>query len=116
MLRRGCLLLLVLIVPVVAGCTMAMSPVVGGIYTDVKGPLAIEPANISGRVVEGKAMAHGILGFATGDCSYKAAYNDALSKVPGATKLLNVQVDHHTRSVLGIYAEFTTVVRGVAVK
>jgi hypothetical protein len=95
---------------------MAMSPVTGVIYTDVKGPVEIEPANVKGQVVEGKAMAKGILGFATGDCSYEAAYKDALSRAPGATKLLNVQVDHYTKNVLGVYAEFTTIVKGVAVK
>jgi len=66
--------------------------------------------------MEGKASAHGILGFATGDCSLEAAIKDALSKAPGSTRLENITVAYHAKSVLGVYAEFTTMVKGVPVK
>jgi hypothetical protein len=99
-----------------AGCTATMSPIAGSLFTDVRGPVDVEPSSAQGTVVEGRAMATGIFGFVTGDCSYEAAIEDALSNAPGATRLENVVVDHHTKNVLMIYAEFTTIVKGVAVK
>ena len=88
----------------------------GSIYTDVKGPIGGDPAPATSQIVEGRATVQGILGFATGDCSIDAALKDALSKAPGSTSLKNITVDYHAKNILGIYAEFTTIVRGVAVK
>ncbi len=98
-----------------AGCT-TVGLVNGTIFTDVQGPLDMSPAPVRGNIVEGRATVTGILGFATGDCSLETAIANALSKAPGHTRLENVTVDYHAKSVLGIYAEFTTIVRGVAVK
>ncbi len=106
----------ILTVFALSACTMAGSPIQGMLFMDIKGPLDIEPGPAKGRLVEGKATATGIIGIVTGDCSYDAAVKDALSRSPGAKRLTNVQVDHHSRGILGIWAEFTTIVRGNAVK
>lgn len=98
------------------GCTMPLGPVTGSLFTDVKGPLVIDSGSAKGQMVEGKASAQGILGFATGDCSLEAAIKDALAKAPGSTRLENITVDYHAKSILGVYAEFTTMIKGVAVK
>jgi hypothetical protein len=107
---------LVVAVLMLGGCTMPLGPVTGSLFTDVKGPLVIDSASAKGQMVEGKATAQGILGFATGDCSLEAAIKDALSRAPGSTRLENIIVDYHAKSILGIYAEFTTMVKGVPVK
>jgi hypothetical protein len=53
----------------------------------------------------GEASASGILGFATGDASIKtAAANGSITKIQ--------HVDHHTQSVLGVWAKTTTIVYG----
>ena len=99
-----------------SACTMASAPIQGMLFSDIKGPVEIEPGPTRGRLVEGKASAMGIIGIVTGDCSYDAALKDALSRSPGAKRLTNIVVDHHTKGVLGIWAEYTTIVRGYAVK
>jgi hypothetical protein len=101
---------------ILAGCTMPGIPLTGSLYTDVKGPLVIDSEATKGQMVEGTSRAQGILGFATGDCSLDAAIRDALAKAPGSTRLENITVDYHAKSILGIYAEFITMVKGVAVK
>lgn len=103
-------------VMILGGCTMPLGPVTGSLFTDVKGPLVINSESAKGQMVEGTASAQGILGFATGDCSLETAIKNALAKSPGATRLENIIVDYHAKSVLGVYAEFTTVVKGVPVK
>ena len=114
-MARKCFLL-VAVVLILGGCTMPLGPVTGSIFTDVKGPLVADSSDAKGQVVEGMAKAQGILGFATGDCSLEAAMKDALSKAPGSSKLVNITVDYHAKSILGVYAEFTTMVKGTAVK
>jgi hypothetical protein len=110
------ILLVMIAVLILGGCTMPLGPVTGSLFTDVQGPLVIDSASAKGQMVEGKATAQGILGFAPGACSLEAAIKDALSKSPGATRLENIIVDYHAKSVLGVYAEFTTMVKGVPVK
>ena len=97
------------------GCT-TVGLVNGSIFTDVQGPITADHSSVKGTVVEGRATVTGILGFATGDCSIETAIANALARAPGATKLENMTIDYHAKSVLGIYAEFTTIVTGVAVK
>ena len=97
------------------GCT-TVGLVNGSIFTDVQGPIAADHSAVKGTVVEGRATVTGILGFATGDCSIETAIANALARSPGATKLENMTIDYHAKSILGIYAEFTTIVSGVAVK
>ena len=101
-----------------SACTMTRSPINGTLVTNatVHGQSAeINLDEIKGTMAEGRAMAKGIIGVVTGDCSYEAALQDALSK-SGAKQLTNIVVDYEIMNILGIYAEYTTVVRGVAVK
>ncbi len=107
---------LLLAIGFLSACTMANAPIQGFLFSDIKGPVEIHPSAIKGRLVEGKATATGVIGIVTGDCSYDAAIKDALSRAPGTKRLTNVIVDHHTRSILGVWAEYTTIVRGYAVK
>jgi hypothetical protein len=91
---------------VLTGCVGPMGLVggVGGsIYTDVSGPVAVTDNAASPKI--GEATSTGILGFATGDSSIKAAAASA-----GITKIHHV--DYHTTSVLGVYAKTTTMVYG----
>lgn len=97
------------------GCTTT-GLVNGSIFTDVQGPIAADHSGAKGTIVEGRSTVTGILGFATGDCSIETAIANALAKAPGATKLENMTIDYHAKNILGIYAEFTTIVSGIAVK
>lgn len=115
MVAKKCFFLVAMVF-ILAGCTMPGIPLTGSLYTDVKGPLVIDSGAAKGQMVEGTSRAQGILGFATGDCSLEAAIKDALAKAPGSTRLENITVDYHAKSILGIYAEFITMVKGVAVK
>ena len=67
--------------------------------------------------VTGKASARNILLLvAEGNCGIEAAKKDALSKYPEADDILNVEVDTHFKSILMLFQETTTILRGVAVK
>ena len=88
------------------GCVGPMGPVGGvgaGIYTDVSGPL-LATSN-SGASKMGQASSEGIICFATGDSSIKAA-----ADAGGITKISHV--DYHTTSVLGVYAKTVVTVYG----
>jgi hypothetical protein len=86
-----------------AGCQPVMSPAIGVLYTDVKGPVA---ATSSAGTKQGQACARSILGFiATGDASIEAA-----KRAAGITEVSSV--DHHTTNILGIIGDFCTVVKG----
>ena len=98
-----------------SACVLTRSPIDGTLVTNAKVPTSINLSKVQGNMVEGRAMATGILGFVSGDCSYDAALQDALSK-SGAKGLTNIVVDHEVKNILHIYAEYTTIVRGVAVK
>jgi hypothetical protein len=85
------------------GCMPVYSPAVGLILTDVYGP--IDAGDTVGSK-EGKACAQSILALvAQGDASIKAA-----AQAGGITKIGSV--DHYSRNLLGIVAEFCTIVRG----
>ncbi len=84
-----------------AGC--ASSPVLGGIYTNVKWN-----AETDGRLGtrEGRACAKSVLGlFATGDASI------ATAALAGGVKEITT-VDRSTKTVLFLYGEYCTIARG----
>lgn len=86
------------------GCAMAASPVTGFIYTKVDAPLTVN-ADAEAKKT-GSATCKSYLGLcATGDASIEAA-----AKAGGITKIHHV--DFKSYSILGVYAEFTTVVHG----
>ncbi|MDR1850144.1 MAG: TRL-like family protein [Zoogloeaceae bacterium] len=86
------------------GCASASSPVMGGLYTDVQGPITATTG--SGASKTGQATCKSILGWiALGDCSVDAAKKDGgISNVSS--------IDHKSTNILGLYATFTTVVKG----
>ena len=88
---------------VASGCAAGISPVTGFIFTDVKGA---NMATTAGGSKTGSATCNSILGLvATGDCSIRAAKkNGGISTVSS--------VDYHTKSIFGVIAEHTTLVRG----
>jgi len=86
------------------GCIAVHSPAYGMLYTDTKGPVAVNESAMGSKV--GKAQAYSVLALvALGDASIKAAADKA-----GITKIHSV--DHETWSLLGIYGTYTTIVRG----
>ena len=93
---------------VLAGCAPVGhgglgAPVLGVIYTETYGPSTIGD-KIGAK--EGTSCAQSVLGLvATGDASYKAAARDG-----GITKIDSV--DFYVRNILGILAEYCTIVRG----
>ncbi|HSU54615.1 MAG TPA: TRL-like family protein [Candidatus Dormibacteraeota bacterium] len=87
----------------VTGCIGVGGPIVGSIYSDVTGPVAVTESAGSSKV--GEATASGIIGFATGDASIKtAAANGGITKIH--------HVDMHSKHILGIWGEATTIVYG----
>ncbi len=86
-----------------SGCMPVYSPVLGVLFTDLKGPL---DAGSTVGSKEGTACVETILGLiARGDASIKAAAADG-----GIRKIASV--DHRTENILGIFARFCTIVRG----
>ena len=88
-----------------SGCVMIPSPLIGGLYTDVRFP---SDAPNQAKIVEkkGEACATSILGLvATGDASLSAAASDG--KITQITA-----VDYHATNILGLYGKFCTIVRG----
>ena len=87
-----------------SSCAVVQAPVLGLLYTDVGWGTQV-PDGAHGSKT-GTAEATSILGiFATGDASVEAAASDG-----GITNVKSV--DHHSYSILGIYAKFTTTVTG----
>ncbi len=87
-----------------AGCAMAACPVNGGWWTDVQWGSEVPNGAFGSK--SGEAKCTSILGLvATGDSSIEAA-----AKAGGITKVMTV--DHHAKSILGFFAEFTTKVTG----
>lgn len=87
-------------------CAVAGGPVFisGFAYTDAKVPFAATPETDGHKI--GKATCTSVLGLvAMGDCSIEAA-----KKAGGITTVSHV--DNETFNVLGVYAKFTTVVKG----
>jgi hypothetical protein len=85
-----------------AGCA-GVTPMNGSLYTDLQGPVAV--GNGSGSSKTGTAKATAIIGIATGDASIQTAMQNG-----GITKVHHV--DTKVKNILGIYAEYTTVVYG----
>ncbi|MCM1151428.1 MAG: TRL-like family protein [Alistipes senegalensis] len=85
-------------------CGGIKSPVAGVLYTDVKDGVAVTANAGSSKV--GTAEAIGILCLvATGDASIEAAAKDA-----GITRIHHV--DYQSKSYLGVYNVYTTIVYG----
>lgn len=119
------LCILILLFSTISCATALMPP--GAIYTDITTPQTIAnyttyqitpESDFEGiAYVEGIAEGEVILGLvATGNFGYGAAIEDALSKAPGATRLVDVIVDTQVKSILGIYVKYITKVRGRAVR
>ena len=85
-----------------AGCA-AVTPMTGTLYVDMKGPVAVGSA--SGAEKMGTAKATAIICIVTGDASIETAMKNG-----GITKVHHV--DSQVKNILGIYAEYTTVVYG----
>ena len=87
-----------------SGCQPVASPLMGWLYNDTKyGDMA---TTATAAPKEGKACASTILGaWATGDASIQAA------KAAGGITEVSY-VDHTAHSVLGIIAEWCTIVKG----
>jgi hypothetical protein len=96
-------LLLLVAVFLFSGCAISYHPLVGMIYTDNQGPLLVTDSTEGTK--EGIATSTMILGVAYGDSSIgTAAANGGISKI--------MAVDTEIKSVLGLYAEIKTIVRG----
>ncbi len=88
----------------VTGCQPVASPLMGIILNDTK--FGWEATTNTDATKEGKACANTILGLvATGDASISAA-----KAAGGITQVAHV--DHSAKSILGIIAEFCTIVKG----
>ncbi|MBD3183058.1 hypothetical protein GF312_12255 [Candidatus Poribacteria bacterium] len=96
---------ILLLVLFLAGCAAySVAPVTGGLYTEVKMPGVVTSNTGSSKV--GTATCTSILGLiAQGDASIETAAKNA-----GITKIHHV--DYQSKSILGIYAEFTVMVYG----
>lgn len=86
------------------GCAAGVAPVTGFVFTEVSGPVVATTSTASSKT--GTATCQSILGWvALGDCSITTAKkNGNISSVS--------TVDYKTKSILGIYAEVTTTVKG----
>ena len=98
------ILIVLLVGCLLSGCATSYHPLVGGIYTDNKGPLLVTESE--GGSKEGTATSKSILGFCTGDSSIGAA-----AKNGGISKIMAVDTDI-TNVLFGLYVEYTTIVRG----
>ena len=120
----------VMVCAIMSGCGAIMAehggiPSVanGGIYTDINvGCMVMDKAEsfkgvkVLGKV-ESSAMTTNILGIlATGDTTVATLKDKALKAYPNADDVINIEVDAHFKSVLGIINECTTTFRGVAVQ
>jgi len=86
-----------------AGCAGAATPIYGW-YADVQWSMELPNGPMGSK--SGEAKAQSILGIvATGDCSIQTA-----AKAGGITKVMTVE--HHTKNILGLFSEFSTVVTG----
>jgi hypothetical protein len=94
-----------LLAVILTGCgAIAASPVTGFWYTEVKGP-GMATSNASYSKV-GTATCTSLLGLvARGDASI-----DTAAKSAGITKIHHV--DYESKSILGLFAEFTVIVYG----
>lgn len=92
------------LVVLATGCAQGRSPVTGFLFSEVKGSESVGSNSVGTK--SGSACATSILGWvATGDASTLTA-----AKAGGITQISNV--DYHTRSILGFWAESCTIVTG----
>ena len=95
---------LAMVVVALAGCQPVASPLMGIFFNETKFGDTVTP--VTAATKEGKACAQTILGLvATGDASLTAAKANG-----GITEVSHV--DHSVRSILGITAEWCTIVKG----
>jgi len=88
----------------VSSCASTVSPVMGGLYTNVRGPIAVTAS--TGATKVGSGTAKSILGIiAIGDASIEAAAKEA-----GITRIHHV--DYEATSILSFYATYTVLVYG----
>lgn len=88
-----------------SGCAVASAPVNGLLYSHVTAPIGVTGSADKPTKV-GRAHARSFFGlYATGDASIETA-----AKNGGITKIHHV--DHETQIILGVIADFTTVVYG----
>ena len=105
-----------------SSCAYVLTPVMGGLYTDVTAPINYVAGNQNQQYqvlgeVEGTATANSVFGIiAIGDASVYSAYNNALSKKPGTDNLIDVMIDYKGNSFLGLFSSYTTIVRAKAIK
>jgi hypothetical protein len=85
------------------GCVSLNTPITGLLYNDSKGPSSVGTGE--GGAKSGIACSKGVLGFVWGDASIEAAKAQG-----GIAKVAHV--DHKVTSVLAVYAEYCTIVRG----
>lgn len=97
------LLLIAVLAVCISGCALSVNPLVGALYADVEGPLAVTDASPGSLVGESSATL--IFGVSFGDASIKAAAADA-----GISKIKTV--DQRVKNVLGVFMEVTTIVTG----
>lgn len=94
----------ILIASLLVSCASVSTPLMGGLYTEVKAPIAVTGSTGSSKV--GTASAQSILGFiATGDASIEAA-----ARQGNITTIHHV--DYQAKSILTFFAEFTVFVYG----
>lgn len=98
------ILLILMVALCLSGCAHGLSPVIGGLITNTKGPVSGVDNNVECSK-QGVAECQGIICVAIGDASIETAMKNG-----GITKIHHV--DHQTLSVLGIYANYKTVVYG----
>lgn len=92
------------LVVLATGCAQGRSPVTGFLFSDVKGSESVSSNSVGSKM--GSACATSILGWvATGDASTAAA-----AKAGGISQISNV--DYHTKSILGLWAESCTTAYG----
>lgn len=96
------LILAGIVVVSTSGCC-AVTPMNGSLFVELKGPVAAGSAATGSKVGEARAM--GILGVVTGDCSIETAMKNG-----NITKIHHV--DNKVKNILGVYAEYITVVYG----
>jgi hypothetical protein len=91
----------------VSSCAVNMnSPVMGGLYTDVKAPLKFDVSNDVSATKVGTATCKSILGaVAIGDAGVDAACKEA-----GIKKIHHV--DYQSTNILSFYATYTILVYG----
>jgi len=102
-MRLGKALTAIAVSIILSGCLPVYTPAIGILMTDVTGPIM---SNGKVGAKEGRACAQSILMLvAQGDASIAAAAKD------GGIKKIDT-IDHYSRSILGIVADFCTIVRG----